>query len=347
MPTHIQPANLQNILKELAFAQKTLPTAAANVASKTGQLEPGQKVQGIVQTQVSPGVFNVRIGDQLSKMSLPASISTGDTIKLQVIATTPRLTFSLSASNNPISTNEQLSSVARLLSSLSQQPSEKIFLHTMQSTPLLATPQNMQSVELAGLLQKTLGNSGLFYESHQAQWLKGARSTSELLQEPQNAARANLSINKEASSIPSGNTSPASRMDTAAATEGKMPIIPEHLQSLIQQQFNALEARQVLWQGNIWPNQTMQWEIHEQASQTPATENQQQWTTQVQLDLPNLGMVSATLNFNRLGLSLILNADAEATRTVLGNANSQLVASMSDRGIPIISTLVTQHESTQ
>ena len=34
-------------------------------------------------------------------------------------------------------------------------------------------------------------------------------------------------------------------MDTAASTEGKMPIIPEHLQSLVQQQFNALETRQV------------------------------------------------------------------------------------------------------
>ncbi|CAH1387771.1 Hook-length control protein FliK [Candidatus Nitrotoga sp. M5] len=344
MPSHIQPLKLQSMLKELASTQKPLSTAIANIAPKTGQLEPGQKIQGFVQSQVSPGVFNVRIGDQITKMPLPAFISTGDTIKLQVIATAPRLTFSMSASNNPVSTDEQLSSVARLLSSLSQQPREKNTMRTMQSTPLLTSPQTMQSVQMAGLLQAALGNSGLFYESHQAQWLKGARSTEQLLQEPQNSAISKSSTNKEASSIPGNNISPATRIATTASTEGKMPTIPEHLQSLVQQQFNALEARQVIWQGNIWPNQTMQWEIHEQPSPTPVTENQQQWTTHVQLDLPNLGMVSATLSFNSLGLSLTLNANSPATRTALGNASSQLVTTMSDRGIQIISTLVTQNE---
>ena len=342
------PVKLLNTLKVLASAQKTLPAATVDATPKTGQLEPGQKIQGIVQTQVSPGLFNVRIGEQLTQMPLPAFIRTGDTIKLQVIATTPRLTFSMSASTNPLSTDEQLSSVARLLSSLSQQPREKSDMRAMQSTPPLWTrPQTMQSAQLAGLLHEALGNSGLFYESHQAQWLEGTRSTSQLLQEPQNSTRANPSTNMEASSIPGGNISPASQLDTAASTEGKMPIIPDHLQPLVQQQINALETRQVLWQGNIWPNQAMQWEIHEQTSQTLATEDQQQWTTQIHLDLPNLGIVSATLSFNCAGLSLTLNASTTATRIALGNASSQLVATMSDHGIPIVSTLVTHHEPTQ
>jgi hypothetical protein len=343
---HMLPVKLLSTLKALALAQKTLPAAAVDATPKTGQFEPGQKIQGIVQNQVSPGLFNVRIGEQLTQMPLPAFIRTGDTIKLQVIATTPRLTFSMSASANPLSTDEKLSSVARLLSAMSQQPREKADMRAMQSTPLLTTPQTMQSGQLAGLLHEALGNSGLFYESHQAQWLEGARSTTQLLQEPQNATRANPSINMEVSSMLGGNVSPASQMDTIAPTEGKPPIIPDHLQPLVQQQINALETRQVLWQGNIWPNQAMQWEIHEQTSQTPATENEQQWTTQIHLDLPNLGMVSATLSFNGAGLSLTLNASTTATRTALGNASSQLVATMSDRGIPIVSTLVTQHETT-
>ena len=341
------PVKLLNTLKVLALAQKTLPAAAADTAPKTGQLEPGQKILGIVQTQVSPGLFNVRIGEQLTQMSLPAFIRSGDTIKLQVIATTPRLTFSMSASTNPLSTHEQLSSVARLLSALSQQPREKTDMRAMQSTPIWTTPQTMQSTQLAGLLSEALGNSGLFYESHQAQWLEGARSTSQLLQEPQNSATANSSATVGISSMPDGNTSTPSQLNTAASTGEKMPIIPDHLQPLVQQQINALETRQVFWQGNIWPSQTMQWEIHEQDSPTPSTENQKRWTTQIHLDLPNLGIVSATLCFNSVGLSLKLNADSAATRTTLGNASSQLVATMSDYGIPIVSTLVTQHEPTQ
>lgn len=341
------PVNLLNTLKALALAQKTLPAAAADAAPKTGQLELGQKIQGIVQNQVSPGLFNVRIGEQLTQMPLPAFIRIGDTIKLQVIATSPRLTFSMSASANPLSTDEQLSSVARLLSALSQQPREKTDMRAMQSAPIWITPKAMPSTQLAGLLSEALGNSGLFYESHQAQWLEGKRSTSQLLQEPQNSVTANPSKTVEISSMQDGNTSALNQLNMAASTEEKMPNIPEHLQPLVQQQINVLETRQVVWQGNIWPGQAMQWEINEENSPTPATENQKQWTTQIHLDLPNLGMVSATLCFSSVGLSLKLNVGSAATRTALGNASSQLIASMSDCGIPIVSTQVTQHEPTQ
>jgi hypothetical protein len=344
---HMLPVQLLNTLKVLALAQKTLPVAAADGAPKTGQLEPGQKIQGIVQTQVSPGLFNVRIGEQLTQMPLPAFIRIGDTIKLHVIATSPRLTFSMSASANPLSTDEQLSSVARLLSALSQQPNEKNYMRAMQSAPIWTTPKTMQSTQLAELMSEALGNSGLFYESHQAQWLEGTRSTSQLLQEPQNSVTANPSKTVEISSMQDGNTSTLNQLNMAASTAEKMPIIPEHLQPLVQQQINALETRQVVWQGNIWPSQAMQWEINEENSLTPSTENQKRWTTQIHLDLPNLGMVSATLCFNSAGLSLKLNADSAATRTALGNASSQLITSMSDCGIPIVSTLVTQHEPTQ
>lgn len=341
------PVKLLDSLKALVLAQKTLPTASTDPASKTVQFEPGQKIQGIVQNQVSPGLFNVRVGEQLTQMLLPDFISSGDTIKLQVIATTPRVTFSMSASNNPLSTQEKLSSISRLLSALSQQPREQIDMRAMKSAPLWTTPKTTQSGQLAGLLHDALSNSGLFYESHQVQWLEGARSTSQLLQEPQNSAATNSSTSVKALPLPDGNLSSASQLNTATSAEGKPPLIPHHLQPLVQQQINALETQQVLWQGNIWPGQAMQWEIHEQASQTPAADNQRQWTTQIHLDLPNLGMVSATLNFNNTGLSLTLNASSPTTLTALGNASSQLVATMSDCGIPIVSTLITQHEPTQ
>ncbi|RFC32224.1 MAG: hook-length control protein FliK [Candidatus Nitrotoga sp. SPKER] len=341
------PVKLLNTIKVLAQAQKTLPTAATDTAPKTGQFEPGQKIQGMVQNQVSHGLFNVRVGEQLTQMLLPDFIQSGDTIKLQVIATTPRLTFSMSASNNPLSTQEQLSSVSRLLSALSQQPREQIDMRAMKSSPLWTTPQTTQSGQLAGLLHDALSNSGLFYESHQVQWLEGMRSTSQLLQEPQNSATANSSTNVKALSLPDVNLSSTRQLNTAASAEGKTPLIPHHLQPLVQQQITALETQQVLWQGNIWPNQAMQWEIHEHASHTPATDNQRQWTTQIHLDLPNLGMVSATLSFNNAGLHLTLTASSSTTLTALGNASSQLVATLSDCGIPIVSTVITQHEPTQ
>ncbi|CAG0939926.1 hypothetical protein GALLN_00788 [Gallionellaceae bacterium] len=409
------PPNLLTALKAYAQSQKPLPTAADDAALKTTQFEAGQKLQGSVQAQIASGLFKVQVAGQLVQMQLPPSIRSGDTVALQVISTQPRLTFSMVNSANPLSTPEQLGSVARLLSSMSQQAPEKAYVRAAQRTPLWETPQPPAGKELAGLLKEALSNSGLFYESHQVQWLEGSRSTAQLMHEPQNqvpgqprlpgqsgqtglpgqplAAMAHDSTGKAAITahqepVPpamaqdnagksamahtdstravitynttggtviatDSNSSPAAATSTAQANATSQPgattqpdskplNIPEHLQPLVQQQLNALETRQMLWQGNVWPGQDMRWEIHEQPPQTAAEEEQRQWVTQLQLDLPTLGEVTATLRFNSAGLSLMLNAAAPETRAVLGSASTQLVAALSDAGIQVLGAQVTQ-----
>lgn len=411
------PANLLNTIKALVLPQKSPPTTTAEVALKTVQFEVGQKLQGIVQDQIAPNVFKVSVAGQLIQMQLPASIRSGDTVGLQVIGIQPRLTFSMVNSANPLSTPEQLGSMARLLSSLSQQAPEKAFVRAAQSAPLWDKTQPPESKQLAGLLRETLSNSGLFYESHQAQWLQGTRSTAQLLHEPQNltpeqakavtagnaAERAVMvgdiagkpamasdapgkpamasdtygkavmasdapgktamasdtygkaamasdlygktammsdTVNPSVTASNAANASASNQSSTAPLLEGKALGIPEHLQPLVQQQLNALETRQMVWQGNVWPEQPMQWEVHEQPPPTPGAEEQRQWVTQLRLDMPNLGEVAATLRFNNLGLSLTLNAATPETRAMLGNASTQLVAALSDVGIPVLSAQV-------
>jgi hypothetical protein len=142
-----------------------------------------------------------------------------------------------------------------------------------------------------------------------------------------------------ASNQPSQSNQPGSTSQAESHTSS----IPNHLQPLVQQQLNALETRQMIWQGNVWPGQEMQWEVHEQVPRTPSIEQQRQWVTQIQLDLPNLGAVGATLRFNSAGLSLTLNADTPQTRAVLGNASTRLVSALADAGIPVLSTQIS-HE---
>jgi hypothetical protein len=439
------PVNLLNALKEYTLAQtlsqKTLPVAAADSVAKTGQqFELGQKLQGIVQAQVAPNVFKVNVSGQLVQMELPTSVSSGDTVALQVLSLQPRLTFSMVNSATPLSTPEQLGATSRMLSSMSQQAPEKAYVRATQSTPLWETSQPPDSKQLAGMLKEALSNSGLFYESHQAQWLGGERTTAQLMHEPQNltpeqaraavgtplgkaavaeeiagklvtldeavstpAATGNTAsksmISGDSASKPvaendtsgssvatenatgktivasdnsskaamtwdaasksavaNGNSNPAAITGNAADNnaskqpnpspppDSKSPGIPDHLQPLVQQQLNALETSQMIWQGNVWPGQTMQWEVHEQATQNQAVEGRRQWVTQIQLDLPNLGAVTATLRLNSAGLSLKLNAGTPQTRAVLGNASTQLVSSLSDAGIPVLSAHVTNEQ---
>lgn len=396
------PVNILNALKDYALAQRTpLPAAAVDAVAKTApQFELGQKLQGTVQAQVAPNVFKVNVSGQLVQMELPSSIRSGDTVALQVLSLQPRLTFSMVNSATPLSTPEQLGATSRMLSSMSQQAPEKAYVRSTQSAPLWGTPNPPETKQLAGMLQEALSNSGLFYESHQAQWLGGERSTAQLMHEPQNLTPAQakavalpntdsklaMSAKPELTGANQATGDPASKAMMASGATSKAAMtweaagkladnsntavisgnaadagaskqanisshadsgsssIPDHLQPLVQQQLNALETRQMIWQGNVWPGQDMQWEVHEQAPQTPGMEQQKQWVTQVKMDLPNLGAVAATLRLNSAGLSLTLNADTAKTRAMLGSASTQLVSALSDAGIPVLSTQVSNEK---
>ena len=340
-------ADVLNSLKALALTQKPLVTATPATGA-TAAFEPGQKFQATVLGQLAPGIFKIQVADQLLQLQLPSSIRSGDKITLQVVSLLPRLTFNMSVSANPLSTSDQLSSTARLLSSLTQQPLEKSFVRPANSAPLWAgaTPFP-DTTELAGKLHSALSQSGLFYESHQAQWLAGSRNTAQLLQEPQNlpAGRVKAAMGQNEQALRANTTVTLNSATLGAGHERiSIPGIPDHLQPLIQQQLHALETRQVQWQGQVWPNQEMNWKIHEESSRSASGEEGRQWSTQIHLDLPNLGEVSATLRFDSGGLSVTLDADQSATRNKLGAASSTLVSGLSDRGISIASALVTKHD---
>jgi hypothetical protein len=352
------PADVLNTLKALALTQKPLVTATPPAAGSNTAFEPGQKYQGVVQAQVAPGIFKVQVAEQLLQMQLPSNIRSGDKIMLQVVSLIPRLAFTMAASSNPLSTPDQLSSTARLLSSLSQQPVEKSYVRSAQSAPLwTGKMQFPDPAELADKLHETISQSGLFYESHQAQWLQGTRSTTQLLDEPQNKpapsesnaqtrASATSDTRTRESNAPLRTDSANSQSSTGVGNEQRATSsIPQHLQPLVQQQLNALETRQVQWQGQVWPNQEMNWKIHEESSRNPRGAEERQWATQIQLDLPNLGTVSAMLRFGSSGLSLTLDATDSATRAKLGNASSKLLAALGERGITTASALVTQHDN--
>jgi hypothetical protein len=347
------PANLISTLKALALTDKPLITATPdkNAANAGKQFELGQKVQGTVQAQIAPNVFRVQVANQLLQMQLPAFVRSGDIIALQVASLQPRLTFTLAASSNPVSTPESLSATSRLLSSLSQQPLERSYVRPIQSAPLWTGAQALpDTAQLAGKLHDALSHSGLFYESHQAQWIAGTRPTTQLLLEPQNqltqnqAAHGRLFQEVDARNIGTSST-PMPIAQTGSEQRPVAPNIPEHLQTLVQQQLGALETHQVLWQGQVWQGQEMRWEVSEETPHRNAQGVEEgQWNTQIHLDLPNLGGVSARLSFNGNALNLSLDVSDAQTRDKLGNASSQLVAALSERGIPVTHTQITQNE---
>jgi flagellar hook-length control protein FliK len=183
-------------------------------------------------------------------------------------------------------------------------------------------------------LHNALSHSGLFYESHQAQWIAGMRSIPQLMQEPQNQLAT-----RPVSTVNLGD--PVSANITQNITPNSAPVIPQHLQNLVQQQLHTLENRQVLWQGLAWQGQEMRWEVREESPRRHANGEQEgQWITELNLDLPRLGNVSAKLSFNGNAVSIDFGVNDEQTRSTLGNASAQLVATLSERGIPVLQTRI-------
>ncbi|OGT01276.1 MAG: hypothetical protein A2Z65_07130 [Gallionellales bacterium RIFCSPLOWO2_02_58_13] len=181
------PTNLITALQVLTNPNRQPIEAAKDTPKQAGQFEVGQQLQGTVQAKVSEGLFKVQLAGQTIQMRLPGNIQSGDTLNLRVVSTNPRLTFSISASLNPISTPEQIGSSARMLSSLADRPLERPTIQQIaRNIVWQSAGQAPDSKQLAGALRQALSNSGLFYESHQAQWVRGERSTLQLLVEPQN-----------------------------------------------------------------------------------------------------------------------------------------------------------------
>jgi flagellar hook-length control protein FliK len=325
-------------LNRIATADRPLITATPDKQQQNAlKLEVGQHVQATVQAKVAADVFQVKVANQTIQMQLPAFVRSGDQITLQVVSLQPRLSFSFAASVNPLSTSEQLGSTARLLSSMSQQPVRQDYVPPVRREPLwLGERTAPDTAQLAGRLHQSLSHSGLFYESHQAQWIAGTRATPQLMQEPQNLLRAANVLNPQPmqqaqqTAVPHGETATS-----------RMPGIPEQLQPIVQQQLHALENKQVVCMGQAWPGQDIRWEVREEGRHNGQGETpDKQWVTELHLDLPQLGGVTARLSMNGDAVSLHLAVNDEQTARKMEHASAQLVSSLTGHGIPVLQTRI-------
>lgn len=340
------PANVISALQVLSNSGKPLTTVTPNAPKPVPNLELGQQLQGLVQDKISEGLFKVQVAGQTLQMRLPGNIQSGDTIRLQVISLQPKITFGMVASTNPLSTPEQIGTAARLLSNLAERPIERPVVQQLGNKAVWPAEQQAPDTKLlAAGLRETLGKSGLFYESHQAQWVRGERSINQLLDEPQNrltgkalplpvsdsrAAADNAAVARGQADIPA---------QTKVAGDTAQPIAKE-LVNLVQQQLHTLEQHHLVWMGQVWPGQQMQWEIQGQPEHQSRQQDERQWSTEVELSLPSLGDVHARLVFAESGLRMTLRAADPATLGVFNSALPKLKNSLADAGIMLTAAVV-------
>lgn len=336
---------------------------------------PGERYTAKVQTQVANGRFLVQVGDQKLDLNLPRNTQPGQNIELRFVSASPRLTFVLSEALSPAGgklagqaqnlqtpqTPVNFSDGARYLNALldrvqtlakeqvqtQSKPQAQATLSLQVAKPILegAPPGGAQ---FAALLKDAVGKSGLFYESHQAQWAAGEKALPELLREPQgrlSEPRAHAAAAQQTN--PNQGTQPdpalqakanAAQLLASAGLQDGKSAEPVHPQTapLVQQQLDVLDTRQLVWQGQVWPGQELRWQIEERAAQEGDAAVEREWQTRLDLQLPRLGEVQALLQISPRGeLRIALTAHSPEIAQTLRAASVALNQSLASAGLQL------------
>lgn len=164
--------------------------------------------------------------------------------------------------------------------------------HASLMTQGIVTEENAGNYVLPMRLRQILSESGLFYESHLGRWTQGRMTLEAIQREPQ----ARLVDNP-------------GRILNLPGLDG----MPEDAARIAGRQLQMLEGASFYWQGYAWPNQWLDWQVHEDASGRYEDPDAARWQTRLHLQLPRLGDVAAEIGISARGLKIKIMAGREDT----------------------------------
>ncbi|HZV99067.1 MAG TPA: flagellar hook-length control protein FliK [Methylophilaceae bacterium] len=245
------------------------------------QLVKGQSYQAQVISQLDGKTFRVAIEGHHVAIALGPDIKAGQSLLLKYISDTPAPTFILvPPPADEASSTATLSPTAQLINQKLQAAQHQGAAVYEAALPITASPANPQ--RFAADLKDAVATSGLFYESHLAEFVEGARPLGALMREPQNQGGP----------------------------------YPAHL---LAQQLGVLENQRMLWHGEIWPGQMAEWRIqaqqqgHSQGQRADHEAPAQSISSSMTLQLPHLGKITARLQLADGKLRVALLAEESAT----------------------------------
>ena len=292
------------------------------------QLDPGEILSARVDAKLPDGSYKVLVAGQELRMSLPTFVAPGDTLELAFVTREPSPTFQLrSVLPQGAAEAPSLSTAGRLVAAAMLQAGAAPMPTTAAVPGPLLSAAPADGARLSGQLAQTLSTSGLFYESHQAQWVAGTRDLPQLMQEPQ----ARLV-----------------RSAQADAQTGVQAIAPQAL-PLVQMQLATLDTSVVMMQLEIWPRQWMQWTVEEQPTDANAQDEgapQPDWNTRLRLVLPRLGELNAMLSFGAGGVMIRVEADKAASAELLQTNGASLQEALTAAGLPSARISIARHAQT-
>lgn len=381
---------------EASLLQPTAP--AQEIPSDLPELRTGQTFTARIQEVMPENTYRALVAGKQITLQLPEGAKAGDSLELVVVDRTPKVVIAQLTGQSAVTPAADepykyatLSRTGQMIGNLLLPEGEQHQPATLnRGEPLLPQPP-ARATDLVPALQKAITQSGLFYESHQAQWVAGKLAVAQLLQEPQGQRSAPATLAQHGviqAPLPQGTGRPAPTTPTqdgaqplslpqeagrAATTSAASPSLmqtlfggearseaptaqqqasavaqamPEELRPIVQQQLDAVATQRLIWHGEAWPTQAMEWEIVREEEQGAGTDvdDLASWRTTLRLDTPRLGHIDASLRLTTAGIHMTVATSDEASAADLRDAAPELAASFDAAGISLLSFLV-KHES--
>jgi hypothetical protein len=340
------PATLLRGIDPVA-ATKAGANGRGSALRMLSQFNPGDIFSAQVDARLPDGSYRVQLAGQVMNMALPSGFAAGDMLELVFVSNDPQPTFTLrSAPKDASGSAPTLSTTGRQLAALMLPTGAAKTPLAAEAVGALLGARPPDSAKVSGELAQTLSSSGLFYESHQAEWVTGLRTLAQIIQEPQARSATQAPTGSPSAPIAVVLTEGANLQTVVSAVrQGDTQPIAPHTLPLVQQQLVALDTATVFLQVEIWPKQLMQWAVEERRSGSGAEpELQQDWHTQLRLQLPRLGEVNATLSVGAEKISIRLDTDRASSATVLQENRASLQEALAAAGLSSVGIAITHHE---
>lgn len=157
--------------------------------------------------------------------------------------------------------------------------------------------------QVAAALADAVSGSGMFFESHLAEWVQGTRNTAAVLVESQ------------------------MRAATETATAGTAPF---------QQQVAALATGEMTFCFPAWPGQRVELTVSGDADPGPQDgAGERSFFARLEMGLPALGVVQAVLSLRPQGIDVDLRASAPPTAQALEEDRGSLAGALAAAGLRV------------
>ena len=270
------------------------------------QLTVGDVVRARVVEAGAQGKPVLMLGAATLAMDLPFPVTPDQSLEFTVLEVKPELRLAVArpqsapsqvaAQDGDAAPDLQLSLEGRMLSRVGEAlpppaAPPRVPVPGAADEALLQDPDR-----LALALREAVDRSGLFYERHQAQWVKGQRSEASLRQEPQ-------------ASWPTGGSVAAADGELTARLAG-IGLTGQALE-MVRQQVEVFQQQALAMRADLAPGITMEWrtQVDEDVPDGAGEDTERRWETVLSSDFGSLQRIEARLALQGDRLSIMLHAE--------------------------------------